>query len=67
MIRRTGIGVSVSLVPKERNALIANNVISEARLGAVLGTEYGKIVTGDLTKGEDKRAAGVRVANNAVG
>jgi uncharacterized secreted repeat protein (TIGR03808 family) len=67
MIRRTGIGVSVSLVPKERNALIANNVISEARLGAVLGTEYGKVVTGDLTKGEDKRAAGVRVANNAVG
>jgi uncharacterized secreted repeat protein (TIGR03808 family) len=67
MIRRTGIGVSVSLVPKERNAVIANNVINEARLGAVLGTEYGKAVTGDLTRGEDKRAAGIRVEGNAVG
>jgi uncharacterized secreted repeat protein (TIGR03808 family) len=67
MIRKTGIGIAVSLVPKERNALIANNLISEAKLGAVLGTEYGRIVTGDLTRGEDRRAAGVRVENNAVG
>jgi uncharacterized secreted repeat protein (TIGR03808 family) len=67
MVRKTGIGVSVSLVPKERNALIANNIIADARLGAVVGTEYGKIVTGDLTQGADKRAAGIRVENNAVG
>jgi uncharacterized secreted repeat protein (TIGR03808 family) len=66
VIRRTGIGVSVSLVPKERNALVANNVISEARDGAVIGTEYGKPVTGDLTKAPDSRASGVVVANNAV-
>lgn len=67
MIRRTGIGISVSLVPKERNALIANNLIAEAKLGAVVGTEYGKIVTGDLTKAPDRRADGIRVENNAVG
>ncbi|RXT52665.1 hypothetical protein B6S44_18075 [Bosea sp. Tri-44] len=67
VVRRTGIGISVSLVPKERNALIANNVISEARLGAVVGTEFGKVVTGDLTRGQDKRAAGIRVEGNAVG
>ena len=67
MVRKTGIGISVSLVPKERNALIANNVIAEAKLGAVVGTEYGKAVTGDLTKAEDRRAAGVRVESNAVG
>lgn len=67
MVRKTGIGISVSLVPKERNALIANNVISDATRGAVIGTEYGKAVTGDLTKGVDARAAGVRVENNAVG
>ncbi len=66
VVRRTGIGISVSLIPKERNALIANNVISEAKLGAVVGTEYGKAVTGDLTKGEDKRAAGIRVDGNSV-
>lgn len=66
VIRRTGIGITVSIVPKERNALIANNVISEAKLGAVVGTEFGKAVTGDLTKGEDKRAAGIRVEGNSV-
>lgn len=66
VVRRTGIGISVSLIPKERNALIANNVISEAKLGAVVGTEYGKAVTGDLTRGEDKRAAGIRVDGNSV-
>ncbi|MGX1787268.1 TIGR03808 family TAT-translocated repetitive protein [Bosea sp. NPDC055332] len=67
VVRRTGIGISVSLIPKERNALIANNVINETKLGAVVGTEYGKVVTGDLTKGEDKRAAGIRIEGNAVG
>ncbi len=67
MVRKTGIGISVSLVPKERNALIANNLIAEATKGAVVGTEYGKIVTGDLTRATDQRAAGVRVENNAVG
>ena len=67
VVRKTGIGISVSLVPKERNALIANNIIADAKLGAVVGTEYGKIVTGDLTQGVDKRAAGIRVENNAVG
>lgn len=66
VIRRTGIGISVSLVPKERNALIANNVISEAKLGAVVGNEFGKAVTGDLTRGEDKRASGIRVEGNSV-
>ena len=67
MVRRTGIGISVSLVPKQRNALISGNVIAEASRGAVVGTEYGKAVTGDLTKAPDARAAGVRVEGNAVG
>lgn len=67
MVRKTGIGISVSLVPKERNAVIANNIIADAAKGAVVGTEYGKPVTGDLTKAPDARASGVRVENNAVG
>jgi len=67
VVRKTGIGISVSLVPKERNCLIANNIIAEASRGAVVGTEYGRAVTGDLTKSADARAAGVRIENNAVG
>ncbi|WP_336809493.1 TIGR03808 family TAT-translocated repetitive protein [Bosea sp. MMO-172] len=66
VISKTGIGISVSVVPKERNALVANNVIAEARNGAVIGTEYGKPVTGDLTKAPDAKASGIMVANNAV-
>lgn len=67
MVRRTGIGIGVSLVPQRRNAVISGNVIAEASRGAVVGTEYGKAVTGDLTKAPDARATGVRVENNAVG
>ena len=66
VVRKAGIGISVSLVPKERNALIANNVIDEARDFAIVGTEYGKPVTGDLVKAPDAKAAGVRIENNAV-
>jgi uncharacterized secreted repeat protein (TIGR03808 family) len=67
MIRDCKVGIGVSLVPKERNVVVANNVISGARDGAVIGTEYGKPVTGDLTRAADKRATGVRVEGNAVG
>lgn len=66
VVRKTGIGIAVSLVPKERNALIANNLIDAARNGAIVGTEYGKPVTGDLARTPDAKAAGVTVANNAV-
>lgn len=66
VIRKAGIGISISLVPKERNALVANNVIAEARDGAVIGTEYGRPLTGDLTKAPDARASGIVIANNAV-
>jgi len=66
VVRKAGIGISVSLVPKERNALIANNVIDEARDFAIVGTEYGKPVTGDLAKAPDAKAAGIRIENNAV-
>ena len=66
MIRDARIGISVSLVPKERNALIANNVIAGAKAGAIIGTEYGKPVTGDLARVADPKAAGVRIEGNAV-
>jgi uncharacterized secreted repeat protein (TIGR03808 family) len=66
MIRDADIGIGVSLVPKERNVVISGNVIAGIRKGAVIGTEYGKTVTGDLTQGIDRRASGIRVEGNAV-
>ncbi len=68
VIRQTGVGIGVSLVEaRERNVMIANNVIAGARLGAVVGFEYDKAVTGDLTRVADRRATGIRVEGNAVG
>jgi hypothetical protein len=32
----------------------------------VVGTEYGKTITGDLTQSADRRAAGIRIEGNAV-
>jgi uncharacterized secreted repeat protein (TIGR03808 family) len=66
MVREAPVGIGVSLVPKERNVVIANNVIAGASRGAVVGFEYDKAVTGDLTRQPDRRAAGVRVEGNAV-
>jgi uncharacterized secreted repeat protein (TIGR03808 family) len=66
MVREAPIGIGVSLVPKERNVVIANNVIAGAKRGAVVGFEYDKAVTGDLTRQPDRRAAGVRIEGNAV-
>jgi uncharacterized secreted repeat protein (TIGR03808 family) len=66
MVRDCPIGVGISLVPRERNVVVANNVIAGARLGAVVGTEYGRAVTGDLTRAPSARAQGVRVEGNAV-
>jgi hypothetical protein len=53
-------------VPTERNVVVANNVIAGSRIGAVVGTEYGKTITGDLTQSADRRAAGIRIEGNAV-
>ena len=57
MIRNCGVGIGVSLVPQERNVVIANNVISGAKKGAVVGTEYGKPVTGDNSRRKSARGA----------
>lgn len=66
MIREAPVGIGVSLVPRERNALIAGNVIAGANRGAVVGFEYDKAVTGDLTRTPDERAAGIRIEGNAT-
>ncbi|APF37374.1 twin-arg-translocated uncharacterized repeat protein [Chelatococcus sambhunathii] len=66
VIRNARTGIRVSLVPKERSAVISGNVISGAREGAVVGYEYDKAVTGDLTARPDARATGIVVTGNAV-
>jgi uncharacterized secreted repeat protein (TIGR03808 family) len=49
VVRQSGIGIAVSVVPGARAALIANNVISGSRLGSIVGMDHARPVTGDLT------------------
>jgi uncharacterized secreted repeat protein (TIGR03808 family) len=72
VIRNCGIGAQVSVVQQQgttdkRNALIASNLFSGCKGGAIIGMEWDKPVTGDLTKAADTRAAGIRIEGNQVG
>ena len=47
VMRTVGVGVAVSVVPGSGTALITDNLIAEAKNGAVVGMEWDKRVTGD--------------------
>lgn len=48
LVRDTGIGIGVSLVEGAGTALIANNLIAGARIGAIVGLAWERPLTGDL-------------------
>lgn len=50
VVRNTSYGIGVSVVPGSASTLVANNVISNATNGAVVGFDHAKAVSGDLTK-----------------
>lgn len=50
VVRSTGIGVAVSVAQGAGTALITDNLIVEASIGAVVGMEWEKRVTGDMTR-----------------
>jgi uncharacterized secreted repeat protein (TIGR03808 family) len=64
VLRRVGVGVAVSVSARAGTALIANNLIAEAKGGAVVGTDHHQIVTGDLTKPNAERPAHIRIGDN---
>jgi uncharacterized secreted repeat protein (TIGR03808 family) len=51
IVRQAGYGITVSVVAGAGAALIANNLISGAKRGAIVGMEWSKAVTGDLIAG----------------
>jgi uncharacterized secreted repeat protein (TIGR03808 family) len=51
VIRRTRIGIGVSVVEGAGAALIADNLISRAEQGAILGMRWEEVATNDLTDG----------------
>ena len=66
VVRGTDFGVAVSVVPGAGMTLIADNLISGARRGAIVGMEWTKPVTGDLSKDGAERYAQLSISGNRV-
>ncbi len=64
VVRDAGFGIVVSVVRGAGDAAISGNVIEGARLGAIIGMEWTKVVTGDLTRESTERFPQLRIANN---
>ncbi len=66
IVRGADYGITVSVVPGAGTSLIADNLISGARLGAIVGMEWKKPVTGDLAKDGAGRYAQLSINGNRV-
>ncbi len=66
MIRDADFGITVSVVPGAGTAMVADNLISETRRGAIVGMEWKKPVTGDLSKDGASRYAQLSIGDNRV-
>jgi len=66
VVRNAGYGIGVSVVSGAGTAVIAGNLISGARRGAIVGKEWDKIVTGDLSKEGAERYAQLSIDANRV-
>lgn len=64
VVRRSAIGIAVSVSQGAGTALIANNLISDAARGAIVGMDGRKAVTGDLMKGGAERYARLTLSGN---
>jgi len=66
VIRRAEFGITVSVAPGAGAAVIADNMISDIRSGAIVGMEWKKPVTGDLAKEGAARYAQLSIVGNRV-
>jgi len=64
IVRRSAIGIGVSVAAGAGTALIANNAISGATRGAIVGMDRNAIVTGDLMKEGAAKYAGLTLSGN---
>jgi uncharacterized secreted repeat protein (TIGR03808 family) len=66
VIRRADFGITVSVAPGAGAAVIADNMISDVRSGAIVGMEWNKPVTGDLSRDGAARYAQLSIGGNRV-
>jgi uncharacterized secreted repeat protein (TIGR03808 family) len=64
IIRAARMGIAVSVVRGAGSALIANNLIADTPLGAVVGVAWKQPVTKDLTRGGAERFAQLTIGGN---
>jgi uncharacterized secreted repeat protein (TIGR03808 family) len=66
IVRGTDFGIAVSVASGAGTAVIANNLVSGARHGAIVGKEWTKTVSGDLVKDAAERYAQLSIGGNRV-
>ena len=66
VIRRTKIGIAVSVADGAGSALVADNLIVDAEQGAILGTRWAEIATRELIDGAET-VKGLLVQGNRRG
>ena len=66
IVRNADYGIAVSVAPGAGTSLIADNLISGARRGAIVGMEWKKPVTGDLTASGAERYTQLTISGNRV-
>jgi uncharacterized secreted repeat protein (TIGR03808 family) len=65
IVRNAGMGIAVSVAAGAGSAVIADNLISGARRGAIVGVDRHAVVTGDLA-GDGARHAHLTISGNRV-
>ena len=66
VVRKSALGVAVSVVAGTGVAVIANNLFNETAGGAIVGMEWHKKVTGDLALAGAERYTNLRISGNQV-
>jgi uncharacterized secreted repeat protein (TIGR03808 family) len=66
IVRRSGVGVMVSVAPGAGRAVISGNTLSGSRQGAIVGMEWHKTVTGDLALAGAERYPQLRISGNRL-
>jgi uncharacterized secreted repeat protein (TIGR03808 family) len=66
VVRGADIGIGVSVTPGAASVLIANNIISDSRRGAILGMSGAKAVTADLSVSGAEKYPHLSISANRV-
>ena len=66
VVRDADIGIAVSVAPGAGGAVIADNIISNTRNGAIVGMKWLKPATGDMARIGADRFPKLRVDRNYV-